>query len=254
MKRVFKIPLVLLGAVMLFSACSYDVTAINQEGLTYLKSKYPNHEFKVRGIKPNNTFKDAGYSYLVEDTDMNLFFVLKSTELNEDSKRVFEDDYIDRLNSRTETAIVKDVLKSLLPATYHISADMGVYEKTALSNQGNLSSKGDLSLTKPLALMDISENDLIIRGGTVYLVVSDIINKEHAQKILDTLNTHFGDVTLIIYTYYSDEQVEYVKHLNLKEGLSIVDSAPSHTRVSSDMYYYEVNGEDIVFTHVENVK
>lgn len=257
MKRRTKTTLLTLPFLLVLTACSYDTVKVTTEGEDYLGAKYPDRNLKIAGVVPNEPFLDKGYKYLIEDDTTGSHFTAKSEELiTTATDRVFTDNLIQRENGILETTTVESKISTLLKGVYYLVADVRVYDKEGITtdNNGNITSKGDISTTQTLTNDMLTNTMHKIEGGMVNLVVSQTLTTDQAKTILDTLTTHFGDVTLTVYTYNSDTQVEYVRHLHSSEGVSINEAAPKNVRVSSDMYYYDGKGTDAVFTHVDNVK
>lgn len=255
MKRKIKATLLTVPFLFILSACSYDSAEVTYNGETYLKETYPDKELIIRGITRNDPFMDKGFTYLVQNKETGNYFTVKSEERKTSSDRPFSDNLIQRENKAIETSVVNLIVNPLIEGVHYLVADLRVYDKDNVTkdNKGNVTSKGDISTTQPLTRLEV-DGDHRVEGGTVHLIVSNEITVDRAKNILDELRTHFGDITLTIYTYNSDTQVEYVRHLHSKEGVSIDNASSNHARVSSDMYYYEGRDNNLTFTHVEGVK
>lgn len=255
MKRKIKATLLSVPLLFVLSACSYDSAEVTDSGENYLKETYPDKKLSIRGTMRNDPFMDKGFTYLVQNEETGNYFTVKSEELKTSSNRPFSDNLIQRENKAIETSVVNLIVEPLLDGVTYLVADLRVYDKDKVTrdNKGNVTSKGDISTTQPLTKLEVG-GEHQVEGGTVHLIVSQVLSEEKAKYILDQLRTHFGDVTLTIYTYNSNTQVEYVRHLHSKEGVSIDIASSSHARVSSDMYYYDGKEGDLTFTHVEGVK
>ena len=255
MNRKIRTALLSVPFLFVLSACSYDSTEVLTSGENYLKETYPDKKLSISGVARNDPFMDKGFTYLVQNEDNDMYFTVKSEERKTTVNRPFSDNLIQRENKAIETSVVQTVIQPYLEGVYYLVADIRVYTTDNITTDsiGNVTSKGDISATEPITRLEVS-GEHQVEGGTVHLIVAKSLPTEQANLILDQLRTHFGDVTLTVYTYNSNTQVEYVRHLHEKEGVSIDNASSSHARVSSDMYYYEGKGDNLTFTHVEGVK
>lgn len=256
MKQRNKALLVTVPLFFFLSACSYDMVEVKYSEEDYLKETYPNKKLSILGVNGNELFVDKGYKYLIKDEDTSTYFTVNAIEGKPETNKPFSDNFLVRENVTIESGVVNTLIAPLLKGVYYLVADIRVYDKTNITQDasGNITSKGDISTSQAITAEQITDNKHQIEGGTVHLIVSQTLTNDHAQTILDTLRTNYGDIALKVYTYNSDTQVEYVRHLHAKEGVALSESASKNVRVSSDMYYYDGKGKNLIFTHVKGVK